>query len=151
MPKKTTKKRKVPREKPEAGSTKPAKTKTRKRTSKKRVPRVPKEPKIPKAPRVPKELRDSDKVLERIPSQKEIEALELEELDSLFARILESERGLSREKGGFLHRYYEHCEALRFINAAKRHLKGEPPREDTPYWATHPSRTWRNQTPSCGN
>ena len=101
-------------------------------------------PKTARKPKVPKEIKDAETVLAEIPSKGHIEKLSMEELTTLFARILESEQGLCREKEGFIEKYYEHCEALRHISAAKRVLNGEPPREDTPYWASHPSRTWRN-------
>lgn len=84
-------------------------------------------------------------VLQIIPDREHINRLHMEELETLFATILESERGLAREKEGFLHRFYEHCEGLRNISAAKRQLRGEPPLKPNPYWDNHPSRTWRTQ------
>jgi len=121
---------------------KPTKKSWKKITKKKIAPTANK-PKVPRKPRAPKETKDAENVLTTIPTREDINRLSMEELTALFARILESEQGLCREKEGFLERYYEHCEGLRHITAAKRIIKGEPPVEDTTYWASHPSRTWR--------
>lgn len=82
-----------------------------------------------------------------VPTEQEIAVLDAEELDRIFTRILESESGLGRGKEGFRERYYEHCEALRRINAARRHLRGEAPQRDNAHWNAHASRTWRTQKP----
>lgn len=93
--------------------------------------------------RKPKEPKDGENVLETLPDKNRISSLNMEELSNLFTQIVKSEIDLSRDKEGFLPRFFEHCEALRFITAAKYKLLGNPAQEDNTYWATHVSRTWR--------